>query len=102
MRSKTSAKFPHTKGFGMNDGVTACWSVMSAVITMKKNGARKIVATRDEPRVLSHRDQEPMPTDLRWNETLLDAHLGVRRADPFEPGLLISDARPGHRKPPPW
>ena len=102
MRSKTSAKFPQTNGLGMNDGVTACWSVMSAVMTMKKNGARKIVATAMSPACCPDRDQEPMPTDLRWNETLLDAHLGVSRAYPLEPGLLISEARPRHRKPPPW
>src|SRR5688572_15101372 len=44
-RSKTSGKFNQRKGSGQNEGVTACWSVMSAVRMTKANGAMEMMAT---------------------------------------------------------
>src|SRR4249919_298035 len=42
---KTSVKFDQRKGFGHRFAPRTCWSVISAVRTMKTTGSRKIIAT---------------------------------------------------------
>src|SRR4029450_12960690 len=42
---KTSVKFDQRNGFGHRFAPRTCWSVISAVSTMKTTGSRKIMAT---------------------------------------------------------
>ena len=87
----------------MNEGVTAWLLVISAVITMKKNGARNIAANAIR--------KACCPTELRKRCRFTCGGIGRESipgiaprsnavSDLFEPGSLTTDGR--HRNPPPW